>query len=132
MSDLLDAARRGLIRLQQFMTLRRRMAYVAPLNDVVSAELAEDERLIGSAIAAAEQRGDGGGWKNIEDAPRDGTPIGACEFYRWKAYKPGAPKHLLKLGGRWQRWSGYGWENAQPPELWLTGAVMKQEGRGDG
>lgn len=55
----------------------------------------------------------------IEEAPKDGTTILGTEAYRWKKYKPGAPKWAQRLGGRWQRWNGFGWENAEPPQYWL-------------
>lgn len=55
----------------------------------------------------------------IDEAPKDGTIILATEAYRWKAYKPGSTKGQLARGGRWQRWNGFGWENAEPPEYWL-------------
>lgn len=58
-------------------------------------------------------------WRPINEAPKDGTTIAGAEFYRWLRYKPGASKHQLKRGGRWQRWNGYGWDNAEPPEMWM-------------
>ena len=58
-------------------------------------------------------------WKPIADSPKDGTVICGAELYRWLKYKPGAPKGL-RGKGRWQRWNGYGWENAEPPEYWTS------------
>ncbi len=66
----------------------------------------------------------------IETAPKDGSwIIGPGTTYRWKAYKPGAPKELLAKKGRWQRSHGYGFENSRPPPShWsplLTAATKK-------
>ena len=61
--DLLDAARRG------FKWVQR--AYYSPAQDD---ERLEDYHAIENAIAAAE-RADGGGWRPIATAPKDGTPV---------------------------------------------------------
>lgn len=110
---LLDAARLGYEWMCRFRTS----------NDQERAELRGDIRRVKDAIAATE--GGEVGYRPISEAPKDGTAIAATELYRWLAYKPGAPKSLLRRGGRWQRHNGYGWENAEPPEMWLPGAVVK-------
>ena len=58
-------------------------------------------------------------WQPIETAPKDGTTIAGADLYRWVKYKPGSTKGQLKRGGRWQRFNGYGWENAGPPTHWM-------------
>lgn len=57
-------------------------------------------------------------WQPMETAPKDGTKIAGSLIYRWTAYKPQARK-IGYPEGRWQRWNGYGWENAEPPEYWM-------------
>lgn len=53
-------------------------------------------------------------WRDISEAPKDGTPVLGGELYRYQLYKI----RSMKAGGRWQRWNGYGWENSAAPEVW--------------
>ena len=61
-----------------------------------------------------------GGWSSMETAPKDEKPFYIGILARWVRYKKGAPKWALKLGGRFQRWNGYGWENVDfdPDDAW--------------
>ena len=67
--DLLDAARRVSAAAKD---VYQRNDVSLPLTKLTSAVVALDH-----AIADAEQRGDGGGWRPISEArpPRDGTPV---------------------------------------------------------
>ena len=67
-------------------------------------------------------------WKTLDQAPQDGSVIWGAESYRWKKYKPGAPKNLRKKGGRWQRFNGHGFENAEPPTHWTEPKPPASEG----
>ena len=58
-------------------------------------------------------------WRDIETAPKDGTPVEGSEMYRYLPYKPEG-RRQMKADGRWQRWNGYGWENSEPPHGWKT------------
>ena len=52
------------------------------------------------------------------ETPTDCTPVVAKEFYRYKHYKPKSEQAKKGITGRWQRWNGYGWDNAPTPESW--------------
>jgi hypothetical protein len=55
----------------------------------------------------------------ISEAPRDGSIIYGFEPYKWVAYKKGAMPDQIKRGGRWQKFNGFGWDNAEPPDAFL-------------
>lgn len=56
-------------------------------------------------------------WMDIATAPKDGTPIRGAEFYRYQPYKPEG-RRQMRVAGRWQRKTEYGWENSAAPESW--------------
>lgn len=62
-----------------------------------------------------------GSWKPIAELgePAPGTDpirtIRVTETWRWLPYKP-AGQRQMKRRGRWQKWTGYGFENAELPE----------------
>ena len=64
-------------------------------------------------------------WRNGSPPPEAGMVVVRWrnqQVWRWKKYKPGAPKNLLAKGGRWQCLNDYGgWENVAPgiePDEW--------------
>lgn len=57
-------------------------------------------------------------WQDISTAPKDGTPVAGQELYRFQPYKPEGQKQMGQPG-RWQRFNGFGWENAPPPTHWM-------------
>lgn len=58
-------------------------------------------------------------WKPKSTAPTDGTTILGAEMYRFVKYKPKGQRQM-KREGRWQKYNGYGWENAEAPEYWTA------------
>jgi hypothetical protein len=63
-------------------------------------------------------------WRPMTEAPE--TPgtyivVRSQHGYRWLAYKPDGRRQMGQLG-RWQRATGYGWENCDKPNgEWIPG-----------
>lgn len=64
-------------------------------------------------------------WRDMKDAPKDGDTFYLGIPCRWVKYKPGAPKHLLRQGGRFQVFNGYGWDNLRTSTLSYDGYVWR-------
>lgn len=58
----------------------------------------------------------------FDEAPKDESHVHVAAIVRWKKYKPGAPKNLLAIGGRWQEMNEFGgWTNIDwQPEYYLV------------
>lgn len=90
--------------------------YYAGLREEYPALFGQIDMVV-SALSSAEARVAEQPWQPISSAPRKGyINVRSVTTYRWHPYRPGAPKNLLAKGGRWQRATKCGWENADPPE----------------
>ena len=102
-----------------------------PINHEEAYELAiingESSNLARCYLALkADQRNDG--WGSVEDRlPENNDPVAAQEFYRYKRYKPASEQFKRGVLARWQRYNGYGWDNAEPPTHWMP-AIQPPEG----
>lgn len=68
---------------------------------------------LSAAIAALEAM-EAGGWLPLDSAPKDGTYIHVQQqaTYRWLPYKQASQEFKRGKKGRWQRYTGYGFDNA--------------------
>ena len=68
---------------------------------------------VSAAIAALEAM-EAGGWLPLDSAPKDGTYIHVQQqaTYRWLPYKQASQEFKRGKKGRWQRYTGYGFDNA--------------------
>ena len=67
--------------------------------------------------SSAEQAAALAEWSTNAPPRKPGTYISvrAIETYRWLPYKPDGARQMLRKG-RWQKFDGYGFTNAEPPE----------------
>ena len=70
-------------------------------------------KAIDAAIATLEAM-EAGGWLPLDSAPKDGTYIHVQQqaTYRWLPYKQASQEFKRGKKGRWQRYTGYGFDNA--------------------
>lgn len=63
-----------------------------------------------------------------ERLPDHEAPVVATELYRYKRYKPASQQAKKGIKGRWQRFNGYGWDNAEAPVEWAEARKNKDVG----
>ena len=69
---------------------------------------------ISKALTDAATALEAGGWLPLDSAPKDGTYIHVQQqaTYRWLPYKQTSQEFKRGKKGRWQRYTGYGFDNA--------------------